>query len=77
MRRTSLSRITRLESRANVDELKITITHRFVDRDENGKLFISHGYRHTIGSDEPEEYLPREHFKDEDPTPVNLLHKER
>ena len=49
------------------EDMKITITRRIVDRDEEGKLYIKEGYRHTIGSDEPEEYLPREYFEGVDP----------
>ena len=60
-----------------MDQLIITITEKIVDRDaETGRLYIDHGYRHIVGQPESKVYLPREHFKDEDPTPASLLHHE-
>ena len=72
MKRSTISRIEKIESQTGTYELKITLTRKVVAVDKKtGKRYVSHGYRKKLWTDEPEEYLPREYFTDEDPTHEN------
>ena len=44
MKRSTVSRIDKLENRVVVDELEIKITRIIVDSDENGKLYTIDKY---------------------------------
>jgi hypothetical protein len=70
MQLSKLKRLDRLESKKSCQDYEIVITEMIVDRDPvTDKLFVSYGYRFTVGQDGSKTFLPREHFKDVDPTP--------